>query len=144
MHWLKSTIFYLGIFLISGWIIWRICTFFIPIIDEILIFPNENPINQEPTIVELIEFYSFKYNINPELPLKIAWCESGYNPLAKNPNSSASGVFQIIDSTLKICERYFDRQLNQFDAEDNIECGIWLLTAQGSRHWYPTESCWNN
>jgi hypothetical protein len=31
--------------------------------------------------------------------LAVARCESGYNPSAKNPNSTASGVFQFLTST---------------------------------------------
>jgi len=41
------------------------------------------------------------YGVDPEALLTIAWIESRGNPNAKNPNSSAGGLFQFIDSTAR-------------------------------------------
>lgn len=42
-----------------------------------------------------------QYGIPVEYALATAQRESGFNPKAKNPNSSASGLFQFIDGTWK-------------------------------------------
>ncbi|MEJ6845193.1 transglycosylase SLT domain-containing protein [Sinorhizobium fredii] len=41
------------------------------------------------------------YGVDPNALLTIAWIESRGNPNAKNPNSSAGGLFQFIDSTAR-------------------------------------------
>jgi soluble lytic murein transglycosylase-like protein len=67
-------------------------------------------------VVNLIKIYWDKSEVDGALA--VAKCESGFNPKAKNPNSTASGVFQIIKGTFKQfkCEGYV------FDAEDNVKC----------------------
>jgi putative chitinase len=55
--------------------------------------------------------------------LGIARIESGFNPDAATPSTSASGVFQIVDSTrenLRVAKK------NKFDADENIKGGIKL------------------
>lgn len=42
-----------------------------------------------------------RYGVDPSALMRIAQIESGGNPNAKNPNSSAGGLFQFIDSTAK-------------------------------------------
>lgn len=42
-----------------------------------------------------------RYGIDPEVLSFIAQRESNFNPQAKNPNSSAKGLFQFIDGTAK-------------------------------------------
>lgn len=64
------------------------------------------------------------------LLLCIARVESGFNPKAKNPSSSASGVFQIINATaaalgLKLEER--------FDAKANIAAMLKLFEEYQTR-----------
>lgn len=88
-------------------------------------------------VISLIKKWSEFYNINPKLPLTIAKCESGYNPLAKNSGSTASGVFQFIKSTwARNCEG------NVFNAEDNIKCGVKLISEGGSGPWLASAKCW--
>lgn len=42
-----------------------------------------------------------RHGVDPNALLTIAWIESKGNPNAKNPNSSAGGLFQFIDSTAR-------------------------------------------
>lgn len=51
----------------------------------------------------LIRCAAPKLGVSTSKALYIAWRESHYQPHAKNPHSSARGVFQVIDSTW----RYF-------------------------------------
>jgi len=53
-----------------------------------------SPPSIEELIYEVAEEKQFK---NPELLVRIAKAESSLNPCAKNPNSSATGIFQILD-----------------------------------------------
>jgi hypothetical protein len=52
-------------------------------------------------IFDVISSASEKYGIDPKSMMAIAKLESSFNPKAKNPRSSAGGLFQFIDSTAK-------------------------------------------
>ena len=66
--------------------------------------------------------------------LKVAKCESGFNPSAKNSSSSASGVFQIIRGTWNAYARPGESVWN---ARDNIRVAyrIWKASNQSWRQW---------
>lgn len=60
-------------------------------------------------------------NIDPATALDIAICESRLDPRAKNKNSSAKGVYQIIDKTWKnYCTG------DPLNPENNIDCFVKL------------------
>ena len=71
------------------------------------------------------------WGVSQYLALTIAEAESKFNPLARNPASSASGIFQFIKSTWKTeCEG------DVFDYRDNTRCAMRLLsTDNGLNHW---------
>ena len=69
------------------------------------------------TIQEKIIEMSIEYGVDTQTALDIAKCESQFDPLAKNPNSSAKGIYQFIDSTWE--ERCSGDVLNE---DDNIKC----------------------
>jgi hypothetical protein len=75
---------------------------------------------------------------------KISWCESSNNPLAKNPNSTARGLFQIIKSSEEFCENGLKKQLDMFDPKDNRECAEYLMANGGTAHWEESRHCWSN
>ncbi|MPZ19550.1 MAG: transglycosylase SLT domain-containing protein [Luteitalea sp.] len=54
-----------------------------------------------PTIADIIQQAAAQYGIPPEYLMRAAQLESGMNPAARNPNSSAGGLFQQIDSNWK-------------------------------------------
>ena len=66
--------------------------------------------------------------------LRIAACESGYNPGAVNRSSNASGVFQFLPSTWAGTP-YAGRSV--FDANANINAAYWLFARDGHtwREW---------
>jgi hypothetical protein len=83
--------------------------------------PTEKaPKNMQGGIKALISEKAAKYNLPPELMQKIAGSESGGKANAANPNSSAKGVFQFIDSTWK---GMGGKPGEQFDPEQNTELG---------------------
>ena len=82
------------------------------------------------TVLELIEQYSEEYGVHLNLAVPLAKFESKFNPLAKNPKSSAKGVYQWIDSSWKgLCKG------DVLDAEDNIKCAMKTISNGGITHW---------
>ena len=85
------------------------------------------------------------YGVNQVLSLAIAKCESRFNPRAKNPKSSASGIFQIIKSTWEetMLRMELPTSTDVFDPEINIEAAMFLLSQDGGvNHWESSRACW--
>lgn len=55
--------------------------------------------------------------VSEEIVLRIAECESNFDRYAKNPNSTAKGLFQFTDGTWE----YIKAQGHQFDYRENIK-----------------------
>ena len=70
-----------------------------------------------------------EYGVSEEVALAIAQCESGLDPYAMNPVSSAKGIYQFTDGTWE----YIKAQGHQFDAEENIK---------NFMIWYPLHPDW--
>ena len=71
----------------------------------------------EPADVQNEILYQAKiYNVDAQKALSIAYCESNYDIHAKNPNSSAYGVYQITTPTFK-----FMGGKNREDWRENVE-----------------------
>jgi soluble lytic murein transglycosylase-like protein len=63
--------------------------------------------------------------------LRVAACESGYNPNAYNPDG-ASGVFQFMPSTFRATP--YGNQ-NIFDATANVDAAAWYYGQHGGGAW---------
>jgi len=73
--------------------------------------------NDNISITEEITYWSLVNGVKPKTALRIAWCESRNDPLAKNKNSSASGIYQFTKGTWKaLCTG------DVFNKTDNIKC----------------------
>jgi len=59
-----------------------------------------------------------QYGVDPNVAVGIAYIESGLNPNAKNPNSSAGGIYQFIDGT---AAQY--GLSNKFDVDQSADAG---------------------
>lgn len=89
------------------------------------------------TVPEQIEYYCRIYNADCLLATNIGYCESRFDPEAQNPNSTAKGIYQFLDSTwANYCQ---GDPLNQ---EDNIKCGVKLISEGGLHHWSESFGCW--
>lgn len=64
--------------------------------------------------------------------LRIANCESGYNPNAVNPSGDATGVFQFLRSTWAGTPY---AGYSRTDAWANVQAGAWLYARQGPTPW---------
>ena len=98
---------------------------------------------EPPTIEETIQFYADEYGIDFELVKAIAKAESwstklnDYDPKAKNSISSAKGIYQFLDSTWK---KNCDGDVLDYD--DNIRCGVRLISEGKENHWLPSVQFW--
>lgn len=72
-----------------------------------------------------------------EVALKVAWCESRYDPSATNPRTGAAGLFQHLT-------KYWESRsaaagwagANIYDAEANTAVAAWLVYEGGGwKHW---------
>jgi len=63
--------------------------------------------------------------------IRIARYESNFNPKAKNRNSTAKGVFQILDGTWKANKCAGD----VYKLEDNIDCAWKIQSKRGFQPW---------
>lgn len=88
----------------------------------------------ESSILDEIYKQADRYGVERDLALKIAICESNLDPRAKNPSSTAKGIYQFISSTW---ENYCDG--NVFNYKDNITCFMIYYPMYSS--WW--ESCIN-
>jgi len=76
--------------------------------------------------------------------LQIAYCESGngcagpIDPKAKNPNSSASGVFQILKGTWAA----YGCTGDVFNEDDNIACARKIYDESGTTPWNASRGGW--
>ncbi len=76
--------------------------------------------------------------------IRVIRCESGGNPTAKNPRSTASGLFQHLASM------WGDRSVaagvagsDVFDPVANVQVAAWLVYEGGGwSHWYTSRPCW--
>ena len=84
-------------------------------------------------------------NENPdEMYQKIVFCESGGNPAAKNPSSTAKGLCQFIDSTWAYVQKKWDMELDITKEADQEYACKRLLEEEGLVHWKASQQCWEN
>jgi hypothetical protein len=94
--------------------------------------PKEDVFIYECTEDDLVEkeiiYQAFNAGVNIQRALDIAQCESQYSPVARNPESTAKGVYQFLNST------WNDNCTGDvFNYKDNIACFI---------RWYPIYPSW--
>lgn len=72
--------------------------------------------------------------------IRIARAESNFNQYAKNPNSTAKGIYQFIDGTWRSnCLK----DGNVYDFKDNIDCAWKVYQKQGDQPWNASKHIWN-
>lgn len=76
--------------------------------------------------------------------LRVMRCESGGDAWAKNPTSTASGLFQHLGSLWgPRAERAGWGDADVFDPHANIAVAAWLVYEGGGwGHWNPSRHCW--
>lgn len=100
------------------------------------------------TIEEKIRVEAIERNYSPDRAVAIAKAESGLNPNARNPHSTASGTYQFINSTFKeYCIKnfaYADSMEQKNDPDIQIKCAVRMLSEGGENHWDASRKMWED
>lgn len=101
-------------------------------------------LNSPSSIEDYIIARATKYGYPVAKAVAIAKCESGLIPTAKNPSSTAQGVYQFINSTWYgvMDNMGLPTTTSKTNPYYNIEAGIYLLNKDGDRHWSESKPCW--
>ncbi len=90
-------------------------------------------------VVPCIRRAAILYRQSFPLMREIVRCESGFNPWARNPASTATGLAQFLDTTWATT-RY--ARYSRTSAKWNSLALAQLLRQDGPRHWYSSRPCW--
>jgi hypothetical protein len=104
-----------------------------------LLYVDDVYLLSRPVGVSPVEYLRELAGKDFDLLYDIAMCESHFNESAKNAHSTASGIFQFLDSTWKSWGTG-----DVFNAYDNIEAGVKLFNAKGSSPWLASSDCWSH
>jgi len=74
---------------------------------------------------------------------KIIYCESKGNYRAQNPNSTAFGLCQMLESTRNYIEEKWQMKIDWQNPEQQYYACQRLLKEEGVIHWLETKNCWS-
>jgi len=96
--------------------------------------PSSTPTVANPTAIQQIILDAFaRLGAGAQQwALRVAKCESNYNPLAVNRYSGASGLFQFLPSTWAATPQHAQ---SVFDAVANAQAAAWLYQRSGPGQW---------
>ena len=90
---------------------------------------------EELPIPDMIVEAAARWEVDPGRMLRIAWCESRWDPAATGPGGAA-GVFQFMPRTWGWASGAAGYDgYSPYNSQANIETAAWLLATQGPRHW---------
>ena len=95
---------------------------------------------------EVVSCYADEYGLDGSVAARVAFCESTWDPAAKNTNSTATGLFQHLGTYWPERVDRFDlpSDFDIYDVHDNTVMAMELAKADGwERHWYPSAECWS-
>lgn len=97
--------------------------------------PQEAPVYAPYDVPTLITDAAQRWGLDSRQMLRVAWCESRWNPGAQS-RAGAAGVFQFIPSTWRLASTAVNMSYaSPYDPVANIEAASWLMATQGPRHW---------
>lgn len=100
------------------------------------------------TIRSYIGTEAEKKGISPELAQGIAYAESHFVYNAKNPSSTASGVYEFLDGTFKhYCINMYgltETMKDKNDVKIQVECALLMIATdpKGIHHWDASITSW--
>lgn len=95
---------------------------------------NTLPVHKALTPKEQVEI---EFADTPVM-IRIAKAESSYDPTAKNPGSTATGLYQILLGTW----HGYHCTGSRTNAADSIACAKKIYTAEGTRPWLSSKDKW--
>lgn len=106
-------------------------------------------VKDAPQVEDYISYVASHEGVNVSLAMAIAKAESGFQPNAKNPVGSASGVFQFLDSTFRnYCINKFHMTNSMGDKNRptiQVNCAIEMLKEPlGYMHWFASMASWGH
>ncbi len=115
--------------------------------DHLEPLPIQEP-PKELTIEEKIRFAAAYYNYDPDRAVAIAKAESNLLPDARNNKSTASGLYQFINSTFEdyCIDKYTLATSSDMknDPDIQIECAMKMLSEGGENHWDESRHVWGS
>lgn len=108
---------------------------------------QEYTFSSKESVRDFIWGTAVSYGYNPQRAVAIAQAESQFDINAHNKASSASGLFQMIDSTyMMFCVKKYnlaDSMASKNDPAIQSTCAIRMLVEGGEKNWSASESVWN-
>lgn len=101
----------------------------------------------ESPLDALIRAKSSEFEVNLALVREIIRRESGFVPDVCNRQygcKAGQGLMQLIPSRVKECSQRLGREIDPLIAEDNLDCGLYLLQQDGIRHWSDPDGKWGS
>ena len=91
-----------------------------------------------------VHYLADKYEVNPELALRIMNCESKLNPLAINHNTNGTTDYSYWQLNSIWRKQMSDNDLDIKDPDQNLEAGFIILSEYGTNQWRDSKTCWKS
>lgn len=102
----------------------------------------ESPITGSQQVESIIRLYASKSNVGGDLMVSIAKCESGLKIDIKNPKSSASGIFQWLDSSWLRYSKIYGIIGDKNNPANQAELTAKVISNGGIGNWSESKICW--
>lgn len=113
----------------------------VPAREEVGAIETLDAVERIDPIILLIRSEAKAAGVDPSLAVRVAECESGVNPEAKNPTSTATGLYQFLESTWRHIGAE-TKGLDRRNPEDNL--AMFLKHFPGSPGWWAeSQHCWD-
>lgn len=96
---------------------------------------SEETKNDKACITELIYKYADQYEIDRDLALSVAKCESELKTTAIGDSGKARGVYQFHKPTFDLLSKKMGEKMNYKNTEDNIKLAMWAFSTDRGFHW---------
>ena len=93
-------------------------------------------------VQRLIRLHASRHGLDPDLPLAIAQCESGFRWDAANGRSSARGVFQYLSGTWRTTKEG-RKGTSVLDTDAHIRMAVAHIATIGTGPWNASRDCWH-
>ncbi len=96
---------------------------------------SEETKNDKACVQELIYKYADQYEIDRELALNVALCESELKTTAIGDGGKARGVYQFHKPTFDLLSKKMGEKMDYKNTEDNIKLAMWAFSTDRGFHW---------